>query len=107
MTTLKPGDLPSFWRQRAESLKRFAPAAAEAFQDAAAELEVAFREEQGSTLNLRDAAKACGYSEDYLGRLVTKGVIPNLGRPRAPRVRVSDLPKKIVGHHPKPHLRAS
>src|ERR1019366_6071545 len=52
----------------------------------AAEMEVA--------LNLQEAAAESGYSPDHLGALVRKGKIPNVGRPKAPRIRRSDLPRK-------------
>ena len=45
-------------------------------------------------LNLTQAARECGYSPDALGRMVRSGRIPNLGRPGAPRVRRTDLPRK-------------
>lgn len=52
----------------------------------AAELEPAFK--------VRAAASRTGYSEDHLGRLVRQGKIPNVGRPGAPLVRLSDIPTK-------------
>ncbi len=45
-------------------------------------------------LTLRQAAAVSGYSEDHLGRLVRDGAIPNAGRPRAPRIRSADLPRR-------------
>lgn len=45
-------------------------------------------------LNLTQAAGECGYSADSLGRMVRAGRIPNRGRPGAPRVRRSDLPRR-------------
>ena len=52
----------------------------------AAEMEV--------TLNLQEAAAESGFSADHLGALVRQGKIPNVGRPKAPRIRRSDLPQK-------------
>lgn len=49
---------------------------------------------QAETLNLSNAARESGYSPDYLGRLVREGRIPNAGRPNAPKIRRSDLPRK-------------
>jgi hypothetical protein len=48
-------------------------------------------------LNLTAAAVESGYSADYLGRLVKNGAIPNAGRPNAPSIRRSDLPRKAGG----------
>lgn len=41
-----------------------------------------------------EAGEESGYSADYLGRLVREGQIPNAGRPNAPKIRRSDLPRK-------------
>ena len=52
-------------------------------------------EAQGEAcLSLRQAAIESGYSADYLGRLVRSGVIPNAGRPKAPRILRKNLPRK-------------
>jgi hypothetical protein len=45
-------------------------------------------------LTLRQAAAQSGYSAGYLGRLVRQGKLPNRGRPNAPRLYPSDLPRK-------------
>ena len=42
------------------------------------------------------AARVTGYCADHLRRLVRRGVVPNRGRFRAPRVRVSECPRKDV-----------
>lgn len=57
-------------------------------------------------VNLTQASALTGYSREHLGRLVRRGEIPNVGRRNAPRVRVTDLPRK-VGHLPgsKPKLQ--
>jgi len=49
---------------------------------------------QAQPLTLGNAARESGYSADYLGRLVREGRIPNAGRPNAPKIRRSDLPRK-------------
>jgi hypothetical protein len=45
-------------------------------------------------VNLTDGARLSGYSADHLGRLLREGHIENVGRRRAPRIRVRDLPRK-------------
>jgi hypothetical protein len=50
-------------------------------------------------LTLTQAARASGYTREHLSRLVRNGKIPNVGRPNAPRVRRTDLPRK-PGHLP-------
>ena len=52
-------------------------------------------ETQGETvLSLSGAAELSGYSREHLGRLVKEGKLANVGRPGAPRVRRSELPRK-------------
>lgn len=90
-----PADLPAEWRARASLLRDHgAEAQAKTLELAAAELEQALRVQQEGTLNLTEAAAACGYSADHLGQLVREGKIPNLGRKGAPRVRREDLPPR-------------
>jgi hypothetical protein len=89
-----PAELPALWRARAETLRRFAPAAATAFEDAADELEAALREAAETPLTLAEAARESGYSERRLRELLAAGAIPNAGRKNAPRIRRADLPRK-------------
>ena len=65
--------LPATWRTQAKALRRY-------------------RDE--TTLSLTEAARESGYSTDHLGRLVRDGKIPNTGRPGAPRIARSHLPRK-------------
>src|ERR1035437_5574187 len=44
------------------------------------------------TYALVDAAKATGFTADYIGRLVRSGALRNHGRRGAPRVRLSECP---------------
>ena len=48
------------------------------------------------TYSLAQAASLCGYTADHLGRLVRAGKIPNRGRPQAPRVCISECPRRDV-----------
>ena len=50
--------------------------------------------EMDAVLNLTQAAAESGYSPDHLGALVRTGMIPNAGRPHAPKIRRQDLPLK-------------
>ena len=94
MTELRT--LPAKWRERAETLRPFAAPAAQAFEDAASELDEAINTYELEALNLRQAADESGYCADYLGRLVKAGEIPNAGRKGAPRIRRKDLPRKAL-----------
>jgi hypothetical protein len=88
-------DLSTQWRVDAKTLRSFgATSQAEAVERCAVELENTLAAEEGELLTLKHAAQISGYSTDHLGRLVRYGSIPNLGRPRAPRIRRGDLPIK-------------
>jgi hypothetical protein len=87
-------DLSASWRTVAATLHPYAPAAALAYERAAEELDAALDAQQNARLTLREAAEESGFSADHLGRLVREGRIPNAGRPHAPRVRRSDLPRR-------------
>lgn len=60
----------------------------------AEELELALAREAGREITLDEAAQISGFSKAHLRRLMDGGVIPNVGGPGAPRVRVGDLPIK-------------
>lgn len=53
-------------------------------------------------MTLTQAAEVSGYSDDHLGRLVKDGIIPNAGRPGAPRIRRGSLPRKAGVVSPTP-----
>jgi hypothetical protein len=82
------------WRRRANDLEAYAPSAARAFRVAADELEADVRDEEQRVVTLSEAARLNGYCREHLGCLVKDGTIPNAGRPNAPRIRLSDLPRK-------------
>jgi hypothetical protein len=94
---MTPIDLAASWRARAEQLRPYAPAAAEAFERAAAELEGALREASDEPLTLAEASAESGYSERRLRELVAAGEIPQAGRKHAPRIRRGDLPRRPGG----------
>jgi len=88
-------DLPAQWHTQADALERYGAAGnAIALRAAADQLEAALRAADGDVLTIAEAAAASGFSRDHLGRLLRAGAIPNVGRPHAPRVRKSDLPRK-------------
>jgi hypothetical protein len=83
------------WREEAVVLRRRgAVAHADVLESVAEELETALSLALDATVSLRQAAELSGYTPDGLSRLVRQGALENCGRLRAPRFRVSDLPKK-------------
>lgn len=88
--------LPAHWRARATELERYAPAAAQAFRDAADQLDAALNSAEES-VTLREAAAIGGYSVDALQRMVASGRIANVGRKGRPRIRRAQVPLK-PGH---------
>ena len=89
--------LSAAWRRQAETLRAFgATGQAEAVDRCAEELERALASGDGELLTLQQAARVSGYSTDHLGRLIRQGTLANFGRPRAPRVRRGDLPRKAT-----------
>ena len=91
-----PAELPRTWRSRADELRPYAPAAAEAFARAADELAAAMAEGADAELTLSEAAEESRYSERRLRELLAEGEIPMApgGRKGRPRIRRADLPKR-------------
>ena len=90
-------DLSAQWRACAETLRAFGAATqAEAVERCAMELEQALTANHDELLSLQQAARISGYSADHLGRLIRQGSLRNVGRPRAPRLRRGDLPRKAA-----------
>jgi hypothetical protein len=105
--------LLSHWRSRARDLERYAPAAAQAFRDAADELAEALDGAEES-VSLKEAAMLGGYSADSLQRMVAAGRIQNFGRKGKPRIRRADVPVKpghtaggLLGESGRRHITAS
>ncbi len=87
--------LPANWRRHAKALRRYGgETPATALESCAAELEATLVERDETTFSLVEAAHESGYSSDHLGRLVRDGKIPNAGRPGAPKIARSHLPRK-------------
>ncbi len=89
--------LAARWRASANALRRYAPEVANAWDDAAKELEEHDRERELEALTLTEASAESGYSEGHLGRLVSNYTLPNAGTKGAPRIRRCDLPRKPGG----------
>ena len=67
------GDLPSRWRERAETLRSFGdPNSARLWDIAAVELERAQALFATETLSLTEAARVTGYTPDHLGSLLKR-----------------------------------
>ena len=88
--------LPTHWRARATELERYAPAAAQAFKDAADQLDDALQSKV-DTVSIKEVAALGGFSTDHIQRLVSSGRIENVGRKGRPRIRRNDVPTK-PGH---------
>ena len=93
---MTPQDFHARWRAEAERLERLGSLVnpSRLITEILADAESAFRDEHLRSLTLTEAAKESGYSPGHLGRLVREGLLPNAGRPNAPRIRSADLPRK-------------
>ncbi len=91
---MNPRQLPGAWREKAKGLRRYSDPAANAWEDAACELEAAFAQWQLQALTLEEANVESGYSYSHLQRLVADGTIENVGEPGSPLLRRGDLPRK-------------
>ncbi len=94
MTT--PLDLAERWRQEADAYERDRARvdAATLLRRVANDLDAEWHAWRSEELTLPQAALESQYTPDSLGRLVTRGTIPNAGQKHAPRIRRVDLPKK-------------
>ena len=63
-------------------------------EDFLADLKLLLNGEGQRPLTIGEAASVSGYSADHIRRLIKKGTVRNVGKPRAPRVLLSDLPRK-------------
>src|SRR2546427_4781620 len=102
-TSFTPADLLALWQQRADFLQQYGdPNSARLWRLAAVELERALETFGAETLTLAEAAKASGYSPDYIRKQIAAGDLPNAGRKNAPRVRRGDLRAKPQGGRGRP-----
>ncbi len=92
---LCPAALIDKWRENADCLEQFGAAnQAAAIRRCASELEQSLQNYDEEQLTLAEAARESGVSYDHLRHQIAAGIIPNAGRPHAPRVRRRDLPRR-------------
>jgi hypothetical protein len=102
-----PYDLLARWAQRRDEWRklRVAVDGATICEEVLEDLDALQRAEGEAVLKLADAAMVSGYSLDHLARLLRDGKLPNVGRKGAPRIRLTDLPKRpqatLAGRGPK------
>jgi hypothetical protein len=83
-------------RTRAEEFRRLNAHVdgAKLIEEILSELEPVVNGAGTDTHTIAQAAKRSGYSEDHIRRLITTGKLRNVGKPGAPRVLASELPRK-------------
>jgi len=105
----RPKDLLVDWRSEADRMAlRGLRESVDLMRSMADQLEAVLGHQHSEILTLGEAARESGYSADHLGRMIREGTIPNAGRPRAPRIRRSDVPRKaseLTKMGPTPTLR--
>lgn len=84
------------WRQRADQLEPYAPAAATAFRACADEFDAQARHDAEAVLTIHEAAVASGYSPEHIRHQIAAGALKNVGKKGRPRVRAGDLPRKAA-----------
>jgi hypothetical protein len=95
---VSPEDFVTKWADEAHAMRNRGALVngAALLEEVLRDFDAATSDHQAQPLTLGNAARESGYSVDYLGRLVREGRIPNAGRPNAPKVRRSDLPRKAT-----------
>lgn len=89
--------LLSSWSTEAHQLKKRGQSNLASFLESLAkEVEDAWREHSSEALTLQRAAAESGYSIDHLGRLLRANELPNGGTKGHPRIRRSDLPRRVA-----------
>lgn len=101
---MTPLEFVAKWSAEAEALRRRTALVdgAALLAEVLADFQAVTGDDGDEALNLQQASRECGYSADYLGRLLRDGKLPNAGRPNAPRIRRRDLPHKANGLRPGP-----
>lgn len=96
MSTLR--EIIDRWREQAVMLREeFADErAAHICEVHARQLEEYLERTTTRAVTLDEAADISGYSKVHIRRLMDSGKIQNVGKPGAPRVLVTELPRKVV-----------
>ena len=83
-------------RARAEEFRRLDAHVdgAKLIEEILVDLEPVVNGAGAETHTIAQAAKLSGYSEDHIRRLIRTGKLRNVGKPGAPRVLASELPRK-------------
>ena len=99
MKAFSLGDLPRYFREKAEELREdfAAGGRARAVEWCAEQVEKALKEGTLEELTLDEAAAESGYSRSHLRRLLRDGALLNVGTERDPRIARGSLPRK-PGH---------
>jgi hypothetical protein len=88
--------LAAGWREEAALYRRRGQAnLADLIESLARDLDAALQADRLQVLTLGEASKESGLSYSALEKAVRDGRIPNAGRPGRPRIRRSDLPRKL------------
>lgn len=89
--TCLPADLPACWRSLADLLHRYEPRAAQAFRDAADDLEAALEREANEELSPEQIEAEGICSAETVRRKTRDGSVQNVGTPGRIKVRRGDL----------------
>ena len=88
--------LAARWCEEAAVLRRRgAEAQATVLEQCASELEATLREHALEALTLQEASRESGYSYSALQKMLARDELQNIGQKHRPRVRRSDLPRKL------------
>ena len=87
-------ELTAEWRARADEYERDGVNTHLLLRRLADDLEASATSYYLETLTVAAAAEETGYTPDYLYRALRAGTLLNVGGPKSPRVRRSDLPRK-------------
>ena len=112
MVCVSADDFRAKWRHEADAMRHRNAMVEGAVlcSEMLGDFEAVMAEQAHDLLNLQQAAAESRYSADYLGTLVRRGEISNAGRPNAPKIRRSDLPRKASSlrrRDPCTHLDAT